>query len=103
MTAQLYVHDILQPLELQLMQRLPGAIFQQGNDRLQTSRVSQDWLCTVTTLPWPARFPDLSPIEHIWDHLGCLLEVNMPHSLKPQSYASNYRFPNDAAGSPIVS
>ncbi|GFW84329.1 transposable element Tcb1 transposase [Trichonephila clavipes] len=26
-------------------------------------------LRTVTTLPWPARSPDLSPIEHIWDHL----------------------------------
>ncbi|GFV69018.1 uncharacterized protein TNCV_1999841 [Trichonephila clavipes] len=23
---------------------------------------------TVTTLPWPARSPDLSLIEHIWDH-----------------------------------
>ncbi|GFV07760.1 uncharacterized protein TNCV_4942621 [Trichonephila clavipes] len=22
------------------------------------------------TLPWPARSPDLSPIEHIWDPLG---------------------------------
>ncbi|GFS63853.1 transposable element Tcb2 transposase [Trichonephila clavipes] len=35
-----------------------------------TARVSQDYLRTVTTLPWPARSPDLSPIEHIWDHLG---------------------------------
>ncbi|GFX10556.1 transposable element Tcb2 transposase [Trichonephila clavipes] len=30
----------------------------------------QDCLRTVTTLPWPARFPDLSPIERFWDHLG---------------------------------
>ncbi|GFV57641.1 transposable element Tcb1 transposase [Trichonephila clavipes] len=30
----------------------------------------QDCLCTVTTLPWPARSPDVSPIEHIWDPLG---------------------------------
>ncbi|GFU68813.1 hypothetical protein TNCV_2784001 [Trichonephila clavipes] len=21
-------------------------------------------------LPWPARSPDLSPIEHLWDHVG---------------------------------
>ncbi|GFT21969.1 uncharacterized protein TNCV_2383451 [Trichonephila clavipes] len=25
---------------------------------------------TVTTLPWPTRSPDLSPIQHIWDHSG---------------------------------
>ncbi|GFW37513.1 transposable element Tcb2 transposase [Trichonephila clavipes] len=29
-----------------------------------TARVSQDCLHTVTTHPWPARSPDLSPIEH---------------------------------------
>ncbi|GFW03562.1 transposable element Tcb2 transposase [Trichonephila clavipes] len=52
------------------MQRLPGAIFQQDNARPHTARVSQDCLRTVTTLPWPARSPDLSPIEHIWDYLG---------------------------------
>ncbi|GFT26772.1 transposable element Tcb2 transposase [Trichonephila clavipes] len=52
------------------MQWLPGAIFQQDNARLQTARMSQDCLRTVTALTWPARSPDLSHIEHIWDHLG---------------------------------
>ncbi|GFX81988.1 transposable element Tcb2 transposase [Trichonephila clavipes] len=65
MTAQRYVHDILQAHVLPLMQRLPGAIFQQDNTRPHTVRVSQDCLRTVTTLPWPDRSPDLSPIEHI--------------------------------------
>ncbi|GFV95277.1 transposable element Tcb1 transposase [Trichonephila clavipes] len=74
MTAKWYVHDILQPHVLPLMQRLPGAIFQQGNARPHTARVSQDCLHTVTTLPWPAPSPDLSPIEHIWDPLGRRVE-----------------------------
>ncbi|GFU88680.1 transposable element Tcb1 transposase [Trichonephila clavipes] len=52
------------------MQRLPGALFQQDNARPHTARVSQDCLRTVTTLHWPSRSPDLSPIEHISDHLG---------------------------------
>ncbi|GFW99640.1 transposable element Tcb2 transposase [Trichonephila clavipes] len=59
MTSQRYVHDILQPHVLSLMQRLPGAIFQQGNARPHTARVSQDCLRTVTTFPWPARSPDV--------------------------------------------
>ncbi|GFW18390.1 transposable element Tcb1 transposase [Trichonephila clavipes] len=75
MTAQRYVHDILQPHLLPLMQRLLGAIFQQDNARPHMARVSQDCLRTVSTLSWPARSPDLSPIEHIWDHLGCIGQV----------------------------
>ncbi|GFV12071.1 transposable element Tcb2 transposase [Trichonephila clavipes] len=70
MTAQRYVHDILKPHILSLMQRVSGDIFQQHNARAYTARVQQDCLRIVTTLPWPARSPDLSPIEHIWDHLG---------------------------------
>ncbi|GFU63223.1 transposable element Tcb2 transposase [Trichonephila clavipes] len=65
MTAQWCVHDILQPHVLPTMRRLPGAIFQQDNAWPPMGRVSQDCLRTVTTLPWPARFPDLSVIEHI--------------------------------------
>ncbi|GFS63192.1 transposable element Tcb2 transposase [Trichonephila clavipes] len=70
MTAQRYVHDILQTHVLPLMERLPGALFQQDNAQPYTARVSQDSLRTVTTLLWPDRSPDLSPIEHIWNHLG---------------------------------
>ncbi|PRD29350.1 UNVERIFIED_CONTAM: Transposable element Tcb1 transposase [Trichonephila clavipes] len=75
MTPQRYVHDILQPHVLPLMQWLPGAFFQQDN----TSRVSQDCLRTVNALPLPARSPDFSPIEYIWDHLG--RRVGHPTSL----------------------
>ncbi|GFV60376.1 transposable element Tcb1 transposase [Trichonephila clavipes] len=52
------------------MKRLPGAIFQQYNAQPHTPRVSQDFFCSVNTFLSPTRCPDLSPIEHIWDHLG---------------------------------
>ncbi|GFS88970.1 transposable element Tcb2 transposase [Trichonephila clavipes] len=70
MTAHWYVHDILQPHVLQLMQWLPGATFQQDNAQPHTARESHDCLRTVTILPLSVRFPNLSPIDHIWDHLG---------------------------------
>ncbi|GFV68287.1 transposable element Tcb1 transposase [Trichonephila clavipes] len=80
MTAQRYVHDILHTYVLPLMQWLPGAIFQQDNARPNTARVSQDCRAgTVTTLPWPVQSRDLSPIEHICDHLG--RRVGHPTSL----------------------
>ncbi|GFW72147.1 transposable element Tcb2 transposase [Trichonephila clavipes] len=65
MTAQWYVHDILQLHVLPLMQRLSGAIFQKDNARPHTTRVSLDCLRAVATLPWPSRSPYLSSIEHI--------------------------------------
>ncbi|GFX81430.1 transposable element Tc1 transposase [Trichonephila clavipes] len=44
---------------------LPGAIFQQDNARPHTARVAQDFLRHFQTLPWPARSPDLSSLEHV--------------------------------------
>ncbi|GFU91061.1 transposable element Tcb1 transposase [Trichonephila clavipes] len=79
MGAQRYVHGILQPYMLPLIQRLPGAIFQQDNVRSHKERVSQDCLRTVTTLSWSVGSPDLSPMENIWDHLG--RRVGHPTSL----------------------
>ncbi|GFT95885.1 transposable element Tcb1 transposase [Trichonephila clavipes] len=71
---------MLQPHVLPLMQRLPGAIFHQDNALPHPARVSQDYIRTVTTLPWPSRSPDLSPIKHIWGYLG--RRVGHPTSLK---------------------
>lgn len=71
LTAQRYVQDILRPHVMPLMAELSEAIFQQDNARPHSARVSQECLRQVETLPWPARSPDLSIIEHVWDYLGC--------------------------------
>ncbi|GFU64337.1 transposable element Tcb2 transposase [Trichonephila clavipes] len=44
---------------------LPRPIFQHDNARPHTARVTQDFLRHFQTLPSPARFPDLSPVEHV--------------------------------------
>ncbi|GFX82868.1 transposable element Tcb2 transposase [Trichonephila clavipes] len=69
LTGQRYVDDILRPHVGPFLNGLPGAIFQQDNARPHTARVAQDFLRHFQTLPWLARSPDLSPVEHVWDQL----------------------------------
>ncbi|GFV31829.1 transposable element Tcb2 transposase [Trichonephila clavipes] len=45
------------------------AIFQQDIARPHTPRVAQDFLRHFQTLPWPARSPDSSPVEHVGDEI----------------------------------
>ncbi|UYV62556.1 hypothetical protein LAZ67_2001071 [Cordylochernes scorpioides] len=70
MTAQRYVDDVLRPVTLLYLQGVPNALYQQDNARPHTARISQQALQDVQMLPWPPYFPDLSPIEHVWDIIG---------------------------------
>ena len=47
-------------------------VFQDDNARPHRAALVKSAITSarIPTLPWPARSPDLSPIEHAWDELG---------------------------------
>ncbi|GFW20894.1 transposable element Tcb2 transposase [Trichonephila clavipes] len=69
LTGQRYVDDNLRPHVGPFLNGLQGANFQQDNVLPHTAKVAQDFLRPFQTLPWAARSPDLSPVEHVWDQL----------------------------------
>ena len=63
---------IIEPVVVPYLQRHNVWIFQNYNARPHTAKHTQNILRihNVHVLQWPARSPNLSPIEHLWDHLG---------------------------------
>ena len=66
------IREVLQPEVLPLLQANPHTIFQQYNARPHVARIVQAFFQRwwVSLLPWPARSPDMSFIEHVWDMVG---------------------------------
>ena len=79
---------IIEPVVVPYLQQHDVGIFQHDNVRPHTAMLTQNILRihNVNVLQWPARSPDLCPIEHLWDHLGRQVrechDVNNTHDLE---------------------
>ena len=92
--GQVYVDEILRPMVLPFLAAHPGTVFQRDDAPAHTARVSGNFLQhhNVAVLPWPARSPDLSPIEQVWSEMGRQLnQLDPPPGTLPQLRAALVR------------
>ncbi|GFU57233.1 transposable element Tcb1 transposase [Trichonephila clavipes] len=80
-TGQRYISEVLEPVVLPYLQGLVTAIFQQDNARPHVARIVQRFFVNyqIELFSWPARFPDLSPIENMWSMIAQrLTQITLP-------------------------
>ncbi|XP_068081357.1 protein GVQW3-like [Anabrus simplex] len=73
-TADVYARLAIQPVVLPFMNSIPGGVFQQDDARPHAAVVTQRALNSFDIVPWPARSPDLTPIEHVSGIIGRQLQ-----------------------------
>ncbi|UYV83652.1 hypothetical protein LAZ67_23001896 [Cordylochernes scorpioides] len=81
LTAQRYRDEILEPYLRPYRDQIGhNLIFMDDNARPNRARLVNEYLQSenIRRMDWPARSPDLNPIEHVWDALGRRIGARHP-------------------------
>jgi len=81
LTADRYATEILEEYVVPYAPYIGDRLqLMQDNARPHTANCVRDYLelVAITVMDWPARSPDLNPIEHVWDKLGQLIKKRNP-------------------------
>ncbi|UYV64990.1 hypothetical protein LAZ67_3002675 [Cordylochernes scorpioides] len=82
LTAQRYRDEILEPYLRPLRDQIGhNSIFMDDNVRPHRARLVNEYFQSenIRSMDWPARSPDLNPIEHVWDALGRRIGARHPY------------------------
>ncbi|GFW00050.1 transposable element Tcb1 transposase [Trichonephila clavipes] len=85
LNSQRYISEVLEPVVLPYLQGLATAIFQQDNARPHVARIVQRFFVNhqIELLLWPARSPNISPIENMWFMVAQRLTQITPPAAPP--------------------
>ena len=76
LNAERYVEEILEPHVIPMRAAIgDDFLLMEDNATPHTARITTTFLDDqgVDTIDWPARSPDLNPIENLWDQFKCVM------------------------------
>ncbi|GFV53850.1 transposable element Tcb1 transposase [Trichonephila clavipes] len=81
LNSQHYISEVLEPVVFPYLQGLATALFQQDNAQPHMARIVKRFFVNhqIELFIWPARSPDLSPIENMW----CMVAQRLTHITPP--------------------